>query len=523
MCLTEETVLLRSVLLAKPEQSGKTFVMIKNIKKSFEEEVEGVNSVNFIFCDNSLLLTKQTKTRVSHEVRLPDIDEPYIEFSSRKDDKTINNLYQLSFKICNGTRNVICCTNSKRVLDIDEIINHLNVHIKAEFKFTIWLDEADKYLSFIENKFIPIMKQHQNVKLYMLTATPQPIFNKYKEVPTLALENTTLPNYHGWNDNNVVIKENETTTTIGYARQIIDFMKYNNQLAPGSKGYIPADYKKETHFAMRDMLLQKDIAVFVVNGDGIELSIPHGVTKTIQKTKELNEHIQELYNDTSDGYNLKDYICVITGNLCVGRGITIQQPNFMFTFGILSNTSNKQEVSQNAGRLKGNMKNWLGYCPPIVYTTKKFDKIASEYEEQSREIATLAFSKEGEDKTAIITKGEVKNVIIDKDWDLIQDEFSSLLELNNFRKKNGLPRYSSSKFKEEDDGFIKSSTTKNKKILHYDIVKQELKSWGKTSTFDIGKNKNKKKHSRVFVTYKDLKDKNSICYILRIIKNIKTE
>ena len=64
MCLTEETVLLRSVLLAKPEQSGKTFVMIKNIKKSFEEEVEGVNSVNFIFCDNSLLLTKQTKTRV---------------------------------------------------------------------------------------------------------------------------------------------------------------------------------------------------------------------------------------------------------------------------------------------------------------------------------------------------------------------------------------------------------------------------------------------------------------------------
>jgi len=47
-----------------------------------------------------------------------------------------------------------------------------------------------------------------------------------------------------------------------------------------------------------------------------------------------------------------------------------------------------------------------------VYTTEKFDKIAKEYETQSREIAKIAFEKNGgQEGTAIVTNTEVKNVI----------------------------------------------------------------------------------------------------------------
>ena len=55
-------------------------------------------------------------------------------------------------------------------------------------------------------------------------------------------------------------------------------------------------------------------------------------------------------------HNLKEFPIVITGNICIGRGISIVSENFMTDYGILSLCHNQQEASQNAGRLKGNIK-----------------------------------------------------------------------------------------------------------------------------------------------------------------------
>ena len=49
------------VLICKPEQSGKTFVMIQEIIKDFSEQLDDRIVINFILCDNNLLLTKQIK------------------------------------------------------------------------------------------------------------------------------------------------------------------------------------------------------------------------------------------------------------------------------------------------------------------------------------------------------------------------------------------------------------------------------------------------------------------------------
>ena len=46
------------ILICKPEQSGKTFIMIQQIIKDIHYPPESnVNVVNIIFCDNNLLLT----------------------------------------------------------------------------------------------------------------------------------------------------------------------------------------------------------------------------------------------------------------------------------------------------------------------------------------------------------------------------------------------------------------------------------------------------------------------------------
>ena len=92
---TKEEAWDRFIMVVKPEQSGKTFVMIEKINEFLAEEIDkDLITVNFVFCDNSLLLTKQTKNRINTDVKkridtdvvyLPGVEEHYVELSSRKD------------------------------------------------------------------------------------------------------------------------------------------------------------------------------------------------------------------------------------------------------------------------------------------------------------------------------------------------------------------------------------------------------------------------------------------------------
>ena len=77
-------------------------------------------------------------------------------------------------------------------------------------------------------------------------------------------------------------------------------------------------------------------------------------------------------------------------------------------YAILSVVRNKSEASQIAGRLKGNMKDFVGYKRPIIYTTDKFDAIAKEWEKKSTHLAEVAFIKEKNGELPIINKEEFK-------------------------------------------------------------------------------------------------------------------
>ena len=124
------------------------------------------------------------------------------------------------------------------------------------------------------------------------------------------------------------------------------------------------------------------MATIIVNGDGIKISFPDKEDIVLKKDKELNKKIIEIYQL----YSLYNYPLVITGNVCISRGISIMSKDFIFDFGILSHITSKEEASQLAGRLKGNIKSLQGYKKPIVYTTKQFDLAASEMELKSRKL-----------------------------------------------------------------------------------------------------------------------------------------
>ena len=84
--------------------------------------------------------------------------------------------------------------------------------------------------------------------------------------------------------------------------------------------------------------------------------------------------------------------------------MSITSEDFRFTHGILSSCGNPQEASQNSGRLKGNMKHWSNYKPPIVFTTERFNEVAKEWETKSRELARLSFTQDKKGRTTMIDK-----------------------------------------------------------------------------------------------------------------------
>ena len=419
-------------LICKPEQSGKTFVMIQQIIKDLRDHSLTRIVINIILCDNNLLLTKQTSKRVSEdlskEIEINGVS--YLEFSSHSRTEYRNPDAVVGAIIRKGIHNILCCTNGTRVEDIYGIICDLN---KSQFTmdqlfFKIWLDEADKFTGFIDSTFIPLVEEFDNVGVYCITATPKKLFDRYHNINVFPLENTTCPKYHGWEDNDIRFVDSGAICD-SFVKYVLDNLG-KDHIQPGTKWYIPAEYKKDSHIAVKDVCVKSGFAVIIVNGDGIKLFLPDGEMILYKKDNELNTIIQTAYMV----YELHKYPFAITGNVCIGRGLSIMSEGFMMDYGILSSCHNQQEASQNSGRLKGKIKLWDNYKAPIVFTTEKFNKVAVEWERKSRGLAELAFKKEAEGKSTIISKHEFKTVGEDYEYVIHDSLFKTFQKAHAFLK-----------------------------------------------------------------------------------------
>ena len=495
-------------LICKPEQSGKTSVMISRILHEFEDPPSGKTPINFIFCANSLLLTKQTGSRL--EGHLEELGK-CVEFSSqkgalKKSDEVLSKI------LVYDVTNVVCPSNSCRVgkraasentYDCDGVIgmvDKLTARFHDKFIFNIWMDEADKFTKPLV-KFRELLKRNNTTSVWCITATPEKLFEEFGNQNVLRLENTTSSNYHGWGDNRIKHFE-PSTDCAAFVRQVLDrvggaitsnasddvsfdpqtiqgklweiirreyvpgqtftrpeilefvgeigsssntqpqtvsrtlqelrdkeliqfitpgvykrsplvsdtgsLYDAPSEIMPNTRWFIPGGTRKKSHRAIKDACVKRGFAVFVVNGDGIGLTLPCGTEVPIEKKDDLlNSKIKKMYA----AHNLHEHPVAITGNICVGRGISISDPELIFTHGILSEFKSGAEASQLAGRLKGNMKDWAGFQPPTVFTTALFDETVSKHEEQSRRLGELAFEKADSDSdTAEVTIEEFDDI-----------------------------------------------------------------------------------------------------------------
>ena len=400
---------LKFQLICKPEQSGKTFVMISQIIRGLTNPIEGKEIVNFILCDNNLLLTKQTSARVDNDLKEYIHDgNVYVELSSHARTEYHDIKSVCHAILMKGVRNIICCTNGRRMDDIYELIKDLNrcSFTSGKFHFTIWLDEADKFIKFIDNTLIPIVDHHSNVSVKLITATPQPLFKNYDYMNVFPIENTTSELYHGWSDNVIRIID-LPCNYLKFAEHILSNV-VPEEIKPGTKWFIPGLSVKKSHDAIKDMCLEKGMAVLCVNGDGLILTLPTTLERIkYKKDDELNTKIKNIYRE----HGLHRFALAITGNICIARGITIMSDDFMIDFAILSHYSDKNEASQLAGRMKGNIKGYPSYNPkkpPVIFTTEDFDEIAKELEKKSKALAKFAFEKEQNGLPTVVDKTEFK-------------------------------------------------------------------------------------------------------------------
>ena len=403
---------LRFQLIVKPEQSGKTFIMIKEIIGGLTEQIDGKEIINFILCDNNLLLTIQTGKRLKTNKKLQEhfIDgETYVELSSHERAKCHDTQDVVSAIAVDGARNIICCTNGKRMDDINKIISKINSHkstLNDKFHFNIWLDEADKFITFIESTLRPIVKENTNVNVKLITATADPLFKKYKYMNVFPLETTTEKDkYHGWAENDLRFYDKKGD--LEFVEHILTEVA-QTEIKPGTKWFIPASSKKKTLEDIKDICIAKEMAVICVNGDGIKLTFPK--TRRVipyKKVDDFNKQIIDIYIENE----LHNYPVAITGYICIGRGITIMSEEFMLDYAILSHCADKCEVSQLAGRLKGNIKLFSNYKKPVVFTTEKFNDIAIEMETKSRKLAIIAFERGQNGQSLVIGKSEYEGVL----------------------------------------------------------------------------------------------------------------
>ena len=421
----------RITLICKPEQSGKTFVMIQQIINDLTDPTLTRTVINIILCDNNLLLTKQTSERVEKDLQEVIVNgEQYLEFSSHSRTNYNDSDAVVGAIICKNIKNILCCTNGVRIEDIYNIICDLNksLYTRGKLFFKIWLDEADKYTKFIDNTFLPLVEEYDNVAVYCITATAKKLFTTYDSLNVFPLENTTSEDYHGWSDN-ILRFVDYASTCSGFAEYVLDNMA-RDLIIPGSKWYIPADYKKSSHIEMKDVCNLRGFATIIVNGEGIKLYLPDREVVEFKKDNELNTIIKKIYKD----YELHNFPLAITGNVCIGRGISIMSNDFMIDYGILSSCHNQQEASQNSGRLKGNIKSWSNYKPPIVFTTERFNKIAIEWESKSRGLARLAYEKKEQGKSTVITKNEYNTIGEDYGYIVHDELFKSFNKSIDFLK-----------------------------------------------------------------------------------------
>ena len=537
-------------LLIRLPQSGKTQIMLNELT-DFVETYD--NPLAIIVCDNSLLLTTQTRGRAGNQqsVKIGSISsnangycqwKQIVSLDNPKAEKCGDNPKENEVKMVaeinqkkkeslekrvkkNDINTIVMCSNKRRWNDIEELIDMF----KSTHNIVIWIDEADKTVGNVD-KIKELKKLSSMVEsINLITATP---FVPKRNWSTLSwignhfgdnMELVKIPeivgdNYHHLYNSHYYKQEKESgESSCEYARRYLD--KY--PASPGDIFLIPGDREKASHDEIQKMCLDDSRFDYVIILNGTTKSITESRNNNIALVvnyKKINEEtkleetkcikkqikIEEVSTWLSNWYkssNINTKRVAFSGNICLSRGITISSPICQITHMIFSSSSNICEDEQLLSRA-------CGYCytlvkPLVVCQEDVWDDV-TKYQETIIKLSEIATSHNRNDR--IITTEKLISILHDIDVNkrrpymfegFDMDKYGSLFKcasMTNHERKNMVME------------IIKENNTSLYDFINHSKCKQITQPGKKEqlTTEDLEKTPSYKKH--VIDVYKKYKE-----------------
>ena len=409
-------------LLVKACQSGKTGEAIRDwVLEQSQITIDSINKIRklaIFVCDNSLLLTQQTGSRLCAD---EEVKGTVVTLSSKSDFKHIDKLAKSI--ITNKTiTTIICCGNSRRFRDITELSSIL-MRSTDKYNISVYLDEADKILGSKTSK-AEIEKWRSNSccinTITFITATPYEsksdnLVKQFGDLELLYVDNITSDKYHRLSECEFIdTSELTLSNNVEYCADVFDkFIEDGPEL--GDVYFIPAQHERETHDEMEKLLLAIGFnCVVKINGYKKEFTIKTGEDE-IKKLpfasyNEVSKYLGDYYTKHNGKVN---WAMAITGNVCISRGISIQSPECFISHAIYGPfcASNYKNLYQIFARVCGNIRNFPDYIktgPPKIYTTQKKFDIACKMEQFAINLSIL--SKTNISKPVILNNDMINQI-----------------------------------------------------------------------------------------------------------------
>lgn len=377
-----------------------------------EEEIIDDNYFNIIICSNNSMLVQQLHSRMQNDLFsssfvLHDDDEKkevvqsndnysdvYAWISANKEKRSVRDVaYSV---IIDQLKMLVCCSHATR---IDEYVYPLLRMLDNDFskklfrkKINIWIDEADASIN-LWSKYEKILGMGVVNKVTLISATFNSIINKYKKISVIPFKETHPECYVKLQDANMIICDEKRDDALGYIKYVIRVNNLLEELKPGYCLFAPGDISVESHSNIKTYFYAKHkCAVAMLNGKHKKIFVPG--MRPIDLTEEMNrknpEEVGKILARKYKEHNLDKFPFVITGQICLGRGITFQSESFLFTASIIPYIANKASLYQCAARVIGNIKDFMNDSH-IMYCSKKTRKVLLEMESLAINVAKILY------------------------------------------------------------------------------------------------------------------------------------
>jgi hypothetical protein len=382
--------------ICRPAQSGKTKTYQELIKdyEMLADLYWGIPGfINIVLCSNNKSLVQQTTSRHAAEL----YETSSVESEGGAADDRIEGKV---FSWFSGTKEnnlsvgdladrikedevgmVVCCAHAKRIGFLVELLENLNRSKTFKKKVNIWIDEADESIGKWSKVDIASLQVVHSVTL--ISATFDSIIKKYGKVRIRCYDVAHPVNYISFKDCDVMTRDIVVSGAPEYLAEV--YNEFSAQLClPGVRLFAPGDNTQESHDQITEFLRMRGWAVLILNGARKEIVKPDGHILPIADyvewdngtPEEIGKTITSIYHDSG----LAQFPFAITGQMCLGRGLTFQNNSFLFDWAIVPNMAARASAYQCAARVLGNLKHLPNYKQCKIITTSRMQRLIEQAE-----------------------------------------------------------------------------------------------------------------------------------------------